>query len=806
MGSLRSLNRLGAAVALLMLVQPSVAAAAADPTPPPAPTGAISGIVTVDGVSVSGATVVIKAWPNQATLAAAKVGVAIDLPVVASATTDQSGRWAATPSAVPASHINAIGVANLMAEYTAGDSTLSWSFPLRVSTPSPATGSAAPQLGGTGASVRLRADLGTDSGVDDLDQPAAQWRGQDARRLTSAGLLRVPTSPKITPARAAAAVTSASGSGICYPLIEVLSGNYKYQIPEHFANVWSWPGVEAHLIQTQSSYHTLGVAYQASDGTWSQSGETSFTETFGAGKDNIVLGSAAISNEVNYAEYLWSPGCSFQTSTWRPVGTAYMGTPVSYYLGSQVPNWAANGCAQEPRGAKDTKTQGTNPKIALGVSFGPISLSAQAGWDSSVSEEFHYNQPSYYCGSERGGLQNSAEVQAIPAVSNATYTPLPAPVRIVDSRSPLGLTRLKSSTPQTFQVTGVKGLPTSSVVAVTGNITVTNQTAAGYVTVAPSFSSLPPATSTLNFPKGDNRANGITVQLSDTGTLAAVYMNSAGSTTDTTDIIFDVTGYFTSNMSGETYHAIQSRVYDSRTVKQPLLANSVRTIQVAGVAGVPASAAAITANVTAVAPSAPGYITIAPAFSKLPPETSTINFPAGDTRANGVTVGLNNGSVQVYFYANGLFQMTGVVLDVTGYFTKDDSGYTYHPVPPLRYVDTRIGQGAMKLLAQEKRTVTIGGWGYVPGNAVAVTGNATIVGQTAAGYLTVQKSIQGFPPETSTINFPVGDIRANNFCAPLTSTLNFTSGTVDVMYGAVAGAVTQVVMDITGYYGPVVGT
>ena len=51
-----------------------------------------------------------------------------------------------------------------------------------------------------------------------------------------------------------------------------------------------------------------------------------------------------------------------------------------------------------------------------------------------------------------------------------------------------------------------------------------------------------PTTSTLNFPVGDNRANGVPVALSGTGTLSATYMGSVGGAT--TDLIFDVTGYF----------------------------------------------------------------------------------------------------------------------------------------------------------------------------------------------------------------------------------------------------------------------
>ncbi len=58
--------------------------------------------------------------------------------------------------------------------------------------------------------------------------------------------------------------------------------------------------------------------------------------------------------------------------------------------------------------------------------------------------------------------------------------------------------------------------------AVTGNLTVTAQTAPGFVFLGPDPVANPPS-STLNFPVGDNRANGVTVALSATGTLSATY-------------------------------------------------------------------------------------------------------------------------------------------------------------------------------------------------------------------------------------------------------------------------------------------
>jgi hypothetical protein len=107
-------------------------------------------------------------------------------------------------------------------------------------------------------------------------------------------------------------------------------------------------------------------------------------------------------------------------------------------------------------------------------------------------------------------------------------------------------TSLTSLVPVSFQVTGrLPGDPTknipSNAVAVTGNLTVAGSSARGYFALTPtSPATLPPKTSTLNFPARDNRANGVTVRLGS-GLLWVTYQGTGGNA----DVVFDVTGYFT---------------------------------------------------------------------------------------------------------------------------------------------------------------------------------------------------------------------------------------------------------------------
>jgi hypothetical protein len=78
---------------------------------------------------------------------------------------------------------------------------------------------------------------------------------------------------------------------------------------------------------------------------------------------------------------------------------------------------------------------------------------------------------------------------------------------------------------------------------VTGNLTVTGQTSIGYLFIGP-VATNNPTSSTLNFPLGDDRANGVTVALSGAG--GSLWVTYAAPTLGpTAQVIFDVTGYFT---------------------------------------------------------------------------------------------------------------------------------------------------------------------------------------------------------------------------------------------------------------------
>jgi hypothetical protein len=250
----------------------------------------------------------------------------------------------------------------------------------------------------------------------------------------------------------------------------------------------------------------------------------------------------------------------------------------------------------------------------------------------------------------------------------ATFHPID-PTRILDSRFGTGLAgRFFSHVPRTFQVTGLAGIPAGAT-AITGNLTVTNQTRAGYLFMGPVPQSSP-TSSTLNFPLKDTRANGVTVALGAGGTLSVTYVGFGSGAS--THVVFDVSGYFTADASGESFVPLNpTRILDSRNgtgLAGHFVSHVARVFQVTGLADVPANATAVTGNLTVTNQTRAGYLFMGP-VPENSPTSSTLNFPLKDVRANGLTVALGaGGTLSVTFVGFGSGATAQVVFDVSGYY------------------------------------------------------------------------------------------------------------------------------------------
>jgi glucose/arabinose dehydrogenase len=123
---------------------------------------------------------------------------------------------------------------------------------------------------------------------------------------------------------------------------------------------------------------------------------------------------------------------------------------------------------------------------------------------------------------------------------------------------------------------------------------------------------------------------------------------------------------------GKNFHTVvPCRVFDTRNPAGPgggprLDAGADRTFMVGGRCGVPATARAVSVNVTVTEPTDFGFLTLFPVGGAVP-LASTINFRPGQTRANNaaVTLGAAGDLVVRAGMASGGVH---VLLDVTGYF------------------------------------------------------------------------------------------------------------------------------------------
>ena len=402
----------------------------------------------------------------------------------------------------------------------------------------------------------------------------------------------------------------------------------------------------------------------------------------------------------------------------------------------------------------------------------------------------------------------------------STYTAV-SPRRILDTRPTvysgnpfnIGLSgKFTAGTVRRFGVAGARyvgggtapAIPANAV-AVTGNLTIVYETATGVIDLGPAVT---PGgdTSSLNFVPGDTRANNVTLGLAADGYLTAVYRSSTAGAT--TDLIFDLTGYFLPGAGGSTYHTVTTpgRVLDTRPTYGnnthigpfgTLPNRSVRSFPIVGVTGlgwsspqVPSTAMAVTGNVTVTNATSLGYVALGPTMSAWP-STSTANLAAWTNVANGVTVALSGGSLQIV-WCGLVGSSADVIFDVTGYFTAGAGGLSYYPVAPVRVMDSSKNQGITgPFPSRIAQLFTLPG---VPTGAAGISGNFTLLTPTTNGWALITPEIVA-APKTSTVNASAGHSEANGFDVSIGA-----SNHVALEWAGEVGSTANLSLDITGYW------
>jgi len=250
-------------------------------------------------------------------------------------------------------------------------------------------------------------------------------------------------------------------------------------------------------------------------------------------------------------------------------------------------------------------------------------------------------------------------------------------------------------------------------------------------------------------------------------------------------------GVFVTSASAATassYTAITPyRALGAAAAGAPVVAGTPVPVQItSAIAGeVPAGATAAVLNVTASAPTSAGYLEVYPTGAAPASPTSNVNFVAGETVANLVTVPLSaSGSVSVLNFAG----TTAVDVDVEGYYSTAGTGL-YNPVSPVRVAGTAAA--GVAVAANTAVPVTVTG-GTIPTSATAVVVNLTAAGGTSASYLSAYAA-GATPATTSSLNFTAGETVANR------DVVNVGTGGQIEVYNF-AGSV-NVDVDVDGYYG-----
>jgi hypothetical protein len=156
------------------------------------------------------------------------------------------------------------------------------------------------------------------------------------------------------------------------------------------------------------------------------------------------------------------------------------------------------------------------------------------------------------------GVGGLAVVRATSGSSSASSFVPVSPVRVLDTRSDLGLAEVTDGVAGTLKVTGSIPTATSNGVvnavvvpagatAVVLNVTAVNPTAGGYVSLRPGDATGAPTVSTLNVTAGGTFPNGATITIPTTGAHAGqiqVWYEAEGTTVGSTELLIDIAGYY----------------------------------------------------------------------------------------------------------------------------------------------------------------------------------------------------------------------------------------------------------------------
>ena len=363
------------------------------------------------------------------------------------------------------------------------------------------------------------------------------------------------------------------------------------------------------------------------------------------------------------------------------------------------------------------------------------------------------------------------------------------PVRILDTRTGLGAPAglPAAATRITIPVRGQHGVPADAT-AVAVQLTATDGTAAGYVSLVPDASQLG-RSSNLNIDTpGETIANAAIVPIGADGTILLYTMSP-------THLIVDLAGWWTPTAdpvaAGRFRPVGPARVLDTRpdtaigSAGVKPTAGQVTTVQITGRPGIPATGvSAVVLNITIDAPESLGFIQAAPAATLTPGTSSTLNVgrPGQVIAASTIVPVDAQGRIAIYTQPS-----THLIVDVAGWFTDG----TATPGTDGLFVagsggryDTRAASlGAPRLPAGTRYDI--------PASGGAIVGNIAVTDTAGPGFVQLGPSDTMVNGATSNINpTRAEETVANAFIVP--------TGSGGRM-GVYTSNATHIVIDVTGY-------
>ena len=322
--------------------------------------------------------------------------------------------------------------------------------------------------------------------------------------------------------------------------------------------------------------------------------------------------------------------------------------------------------------------------------------------DVSWSDGSSPFRPFVHLGGKRFGVAHPSGIGLFdlpPDVpSGGEYVGL-TPSRVLDTRTGLGqsgrVAPIGWGATRDLQLAGRGGVPETGAIAVVANVTVTQPTLQGFLTVWPKGEERPP-TSTINFPVGRTVANLATIVLGDDG-MASIF-NRFGES----HVVVDVVGYYTgaTDVHGARYRGAEPRrVLDTRDWFEygdtrsrppgPLGQDDSITFDIASwYDGERQYARAAILNVTAVNPTQSTFVTVYPGDLKDRPLAANLNTADGRTVPNQVIVTIPpSGEITLY----NRWGSVDLVVDLMGYYGSDyyEDGGRLVLISPERLLDTR---------------------------------------------------------------------------------------------------------------------